>query len=141
MDSQLVIKIILIVLCAILALFVLLPGRGSRHVAIRRLTMLILFAIAVVAIVFPNVTTAIAHLIGIGRGADLLLYGLIIVFVGNSLIVQRRHRQLEEQITTLARRIALIEAPEPAERINGTSHAGRERPQQAPADQAGPVDK
>jgi hypothetical protein len=111
MDNQLVIKIILIVVFAVLALFLLVPTRGSRHVAIRRLTMLALFAVAVVAIVFPGATTAVAHAMGVGRGADLLLYGLIIVFVGNSIIVQRRHRQLEDQITTLARRIALIEAP------------------------------
>jgi len=116
MDNQLVIKIILIAVFAILALFLLLPTRGSRHVAIRRLTMLVLFAIAVVAIVFPGATTAVANLIGIGRGADLLLYGLIIVFVGNSVIVQRRHRQLEAQITTLARQIALLQATDPNER-------------------------
>lgn len=113
MDNQVAIKVILIAVFAILALFLLLPTRGSRHIAIRRLTMLLLFAIAVVAIVFPSATTAVANLIGIGRGADLLLYGLIIVFVGNSIIVQRRHRQLEEQITTLARREALLEAPDP----------------------------
>lgn len=113
MDNQLFIKIILIAVFAVLALFLLLPTRGSRHVAIRRLTMLLLFAIAVVAIAFPSATTAVANVIGIGRGADLLLYGLIIVFVGNSIIVQRRHRQLEAQITTLARQVALSQAPDP----------------------------
>lgn len=113
MDNQLVIKIVLIVVFAVLALFLLMPGRGARHVAIRRLTMLALFAAAVLAIVFPSLISQIAKAVGVGRGADLLLYGLIVVFVGNSIAAQRRHRLVEAEITALARRLAIAQAPLP----------------------------
>jgi small membrane protein len=110
-NNQLVIKIALIIAAAVFALFLLLPGRGVRHIALRRLSMLALFAIALLAIIFPQLINGIANLMGVGRGADLLLYGLIIVFVGNSIVAQRRHRLLESEITKLARSIALAQTP------------------------------
>lgn len=112
-NNQLVIKIILIAVFAILALFLLLPGRGVRHVAIRRLTMVGLFVLAILAIIFPGVISQIANAVGVGRGADLLLYGLIIVFVANAVSAQRRHRLLETEMTALARSVAIARAPQP----------------------------
>jgi len=110
MESQLVIKVILIVAFAAFAIFLMLPGRGARHVAIRRLVMVLVLALTVLAVVFPNTLNAVAHAVGIGRGADLLLYGLIVVFIGNTLLQQRRSHHLERQITLLARRQAIVEA-------------------------------
>lgn len=109
--SQLIIKIVLITVFALFAVFLLLPGRGVRHDAIRKLTMLSLFAVAILAVVFPNAINAIANVMGVGRGADLLLYGLIIVVVGNSIVTQRRQRLLETQITILARKMAIAQGP------------------------------
>ena len=112
MDSnQLIIKIVLIVVFAAFGIFLLMPGKGVRHIAIRRLTMLGLFAVAVLAVVFPSLINDIAHAVGVGRGADLLLYGLIIVVVGNSVVSQRRNRVLESEITKLARHVAIAQAP------------------------------
>jgi hypothetical protein len=108
--NQLAIKFALIAASVIFALFLLLPGRGVRHVALRRISLLGLFLVALVAIVFPSVINTIANAMGVGRGADLLLYGLIIVFVGNSVVAQRRHRILQSEITQLARRIAITQA-------------------------------
>jgi hypothetical protein len=116
MDAgQTVIKIILVVVLAAFAVFLMIPGRGQRHVAIRRLVMLALFALVVLAVIFPTAVTAVAHLVGVGRGADLLLYGLIVVFAGNSILVQRRHRNTEREITILARQLAILQASKPAE--------------------------
>jgi small membrane protein len=116
MDAgQTVIKIILVVVLAAFAVFLMIPGRGQRHVAIRRLLMLVLLALVVLAVIFPPAVTAVAHLVGVGRGADLLLYGLIVVFAGNSILVQRRHRNTEREITILARQLAILQAPQPAE--------------------------
>ena len=116
MDAgQIVIKIILILLLVAFAVFLMLPGRGQRHLAIRRLVMLVLLVLAVLAVVFPSGVTAVAHLVGIGRGADLLLYGLIVVFAGNSILVQRRHRNTEREMTILARQLAILQAPDAGE--------------------------
>ncbi|MFJ3391473.1 DUF2304 domain-containing protein [Leifsonia aquatica] len=115
MDTgQLAIKIILIVVVVAFSIFLMIPGKGARHLALRRLTMLGLLVLVVLAVVFPSSVTAVAHLLGVGRGTDLLLYGLIVVFIGNSLVVQRRHRKTDIEITRLARLIAIQNAPDPA---------------------------
>lgn len=112
MDTgHLVIKIILIIGLAAFAIFLMLPGRGVRHLAIRRLVMLLLLVVVVLAVIFPSGVTAVARLLGVGRGTDLLLYGLIVVYIGNSILQQRRHRRTEREITELARQLAILQAP------------------------------
>lgn len=89
----------------------LLAGRGQRTQAVRRLGMLAFAAFAVLSILLPNVWTRLAHLVGIGRGTDLILYALVVAFFGFVVTSFRRFRDLETRYTKLARRIALDEAP------------------------------
>jgi hypothetical protein len=131
--GQLTIKIILIIVLAAFAVFLMLPGRGVRHLAIRRLVMLLLVAGVVLAVVFPSAVTVVARVVGVGRGADLLLYGLIVVFVGNSILQQRRHRHTEREITELARQLAILQAP-PAAQV--AAEPLRESSVEAPAESA-----
>ena len=79
---------------------------------------------AIVAIAFPSVMTAIAHRLGVGRGTDLLLYAMVVAFLAQILSSFRRNGARERQITQLARRIALDNAPEPpaATRLTSTTH-------------------
>ncbi|WP_431473770.1 DUF2304 domain-containing protein [Ornithinimicrobium sp. W1665] len=56
---------------------------------------------------FPRLLTQVAQFLGVGRGADLLLYGLTVVFLGYVASSYRRMRQMEQQVTTLARELAL----------------------------------
>ena len=107
MDNQLAIQIILIVVFVLFAIVLLMPGRGARKLALRRIVLLIVFAAAVVAVVFPEIVNSVANLLGVGRGTDLILYALVIVFVGNTISASIRHRQLEREVTQLARTIAL----------------------------------
>src|SRR6185437_7172742 len=114
MDTgQLAIKIILIVVLLAFSVFLMIPGKGARHLALRRLAMVGLLVLTVLAVVFPESVTAVAHVLGVGRGTDLLLYGLIVVFIGNSLVVQRRQRKSDIEVTKLARLIAIQNAPDP----------------------------
>jgi hypothetical protein len=110
-QGQLAIKVILIVAFVAFGIFLMLPGRGARHIAIRRLVMLAILALTIVAVIFPSTINSVAHFLGVGRGTDLLLYGLIVVFIGNSILMQRRHRVTERQITDLARALAISQAP------------------------------
>lgn len=113
MYSQLLIQVLLI--ASVLALgwmMVRSPG-GARHQAARRLTTLLFVVFAVVAIAWPTLITSIAHFVGVGRGTDLLLYALVIAFLAQVLSSFRRNAARERQITELARRIALDEAPGP----------------------------
>lgn len=101
---------------AVLVIAVLvLRGGGARHQAIIRI-LLVLFVIgAGIALFFPDLLTSLARLVGIGRGADLLLYLLVVAFLAFAATSYRRSRQLETQITELSRRIALLGAPRPGD--------------------------
>lgn len=115
LDDQLPIKIVLIAAFAIFAIIVLIPVRDSRRLAVRRLVMLLAFAAAGLAIAFPGVINDVAVFLGIGRGADLLLYGLVVVFVGNAITTSAHHRQLQREITQLARIVAIRDSTPPNE--------------------------
>ncbi|KRE43724.1 DUF2304 domain-containing protein [Knoellia sp. Soil729] len=88
----------------------LLTGGGQRIQAVRRLGLGAFATFAVLSILFPNVWTRIAHLVGVGRGTDLILYGLVIAFFSFVVTTYRRLRQVELRYTRLARRLALDEA-------------------------------
>lgn len=116
MPNQLIIQIILIAIFAIFAVILLLPGRGARRLALRRLTLLTAFLAAIMAVVFPSFINGIANILGVGRGTDLLLYALVVVFIGNSITVAAHNRQLNREITQLARFVALRDAQRPVRR-------------------------
>ena len=70
------------------------------------------------AILRPNITRTIAKAIGIGRGADLVMYcGLLATAIGFFLLYLR-FRQSEANITKLVRHMAIQEAKR-AEKISG----------------------
>jgi small membrane protein len=111
MDNQLAIKVILIALFVAFGIVLLLPGRGARRLAIRRVALLLTTVAGIVAIAFPQLVNTLANLLGVGRGTDLILYVLVVVFIGNSISNSIRHRQLEREVTKLARSVALGTAP------------------------------
>ena len=82
----------------------------ARHQAIRRLLLLAFVSGAAGAIIFPQWLTAIANLVGVGRGADLLLYALVIAFLGFIASTHRRTAELTAQITSLTRELTLFQA-------------------------------
>jgi len=78
--------------------------------AFRRL-FVILFAIVGSAVVIdPELLTRVAASLGIGRGADLLLYALCIAFLGSLAMHSRRVSELSRRNTLVNRRVALLEA-------------------------------
>lgn len=85
-------------------------GAGARTQAVRRLGLLVFGAFAIWSILSPGVWTSLAHLVGIGRGTDLILYGLVIAFFSFVVTSFRRFREVETRYTKLARRIAIDEA-------------------------------
>jgi len=107
MTDQLTIKILLIGAFLFMGFILLRSGGSARTQAIRTITLLILLAAAVYAVLFPAVINDLAQLVGVGRGTDLLLYVFLVVFVANALTTVRRRRAQDAQITQLAREIAL----------------------------------
>jgi hypothetical protein len=98
----------------------LLAGSGQRTQALRRLGLLALAGFAIWSIFLPDVWTSLAKRVGIGRGADLILYGLVVAFFGFVVTTYKRFREMEIRYTRLARRIALDEVPPASEHVKST---------------------
>ncbi|TFD82673.1 DUF2304 domain-containing protein [Cryobacterium fucosi] len=107
MDSQLLIKLVLLAGLAVVALLIVWPGRGARRMALRRISLLLVVVTAAVAVIFPQLANDVAGLFGVGRGADLLLYGLVVAFVGYVIATRAHHSRVDLQVTELARAQAL----------------------------------
>ena len=75
-----------------------------------RLFVLAQLMIGVVMVLFPELANCVAALVGVGRGADLMLYLLVLAVYAGALLVLAKFRRLERQITELTRKIALYDA-------------------------------
>lgn len=75
-----------------------------------RLGLLGLMATGVVFVAMPDLTTAIAAYLGVGRGTDLLLYVSIMTGSYAILLVYRRTRHLEQKLTEHVRATAIQHA-------------------------------
>jgi hypothetical protein len=62
------------------------------------------------AILFPDLTIVVAKALGIGRGADLVLYCTVIVILVGFFMVYARLRRLRRDLTLLTRHLAIREA-------------------------------
>jgi hypothetical protein len=98
----------------IMALTVMVTALGKRttHVgkASKKLGLVVLGAAMIIAVIFPETTNAVAHAVGVGRGADLLLYVTVVAFI---LYAVNNYLQMHDQrdmLYRLARRVAIIEA-------------------------------
>jgi hypothetical protein len=101
---------ILIIASIILVGVRFLLSSGQRTQAARRMLLVALGIFAVLSVLFPEIWSRVADVLGVGRGTDLLLYALTIAFLSYVATSYRRERALEASVTKLARRIALDEA-------------------------------
>jgi hypothetical protein len=108
-----VVQIVLVAAVIIGTLALMRGAENARHQALRRILLAAFAVIAAFSVFFPGVLTRAANILGIGRGTDLVLYGLIVCFLIFMASTFQRARQLEGRLTKLARRIALDEAPRP----------------------------
>lgn len=92
--------------------------RGNR-LALTRLFGLAVTAAWVAAVLWPDTLTWVAHRVGVTRGADLLLYTLVVVVAFGALYQSKRVRHLERQIAELARSQALLEPYDAERRVSG----------------------
>ncbi|MDD0858822.1 DUF2304 domain-containing protein [Arthrobacter alpinus] len=108
---QILVQIVLVIAVILVSVALMRGGSNARHLAIRRI-MLVLFAcVAIFSVFFPTALSQLARLLGIGRGTDLVLYALIVSFLVYMATTYQRFRHLENSLTLLARRIALDETP------------------------------
>src|SRR5262249_1838012 len=101
---------------------VALRGKNRRALLLEVLAMLV----GAFFIVFPNRATELAHLVGIGRGVDFLLYPIVIWLVRESLLSRRRRLEDAERLTQLTRPLAVATA-------SRQGHSSEGRPAQSEA--------
>ena len=98
---------LLLIAAVFLVMARLLRSDGQRTQALRRIGLLAFAGFAALSILFPAVWNQLARLMGIGRGSDLILYGLVAAFLSFVVTSYLRLRQVEYRYTRLARSIAL----------------------------------
>jgi small membrane protein len=101
----------LLVPALVVAVVLSLRARSSLRGQARRKILAVLTVVAgAIAVMFPDLLQALADLVGVTRGTDLMLYGLalvIIYLVGSTGV---RFREQESRLVLLARQVALAEA-------------------------------
>lgn len=95
-----------VILIGALILFILYIYR-LRTDFLDRLVYFACAAIGIVLVIDPQLSSIIANLLGIGRGADLLFYLFIIASLFYAVATRSRLRRMEQQITQLVRQNAL----------------------------------
>ncbi len=83
---------------------------GDRSLALKRILALLFAVGAILAIVFPDALTTVAHLFGVGRGVDFLLYLFVIAGLLFAAATVRAKARSDARVTQLARSVALMEA-------------------------------
>lgn len=78
-----------------------------------------LWIAAAVVIADPDLLVRIAHFLGIGRGADLVLYLSILFMFVACFLIYLRFRRLDEQLTTIVRHLAIHDAERGADPDRG----------------------
>ena len=85
-----------------------------RRNVIGRLFFMAQFLVGALFVLFPDLSTKVAHCIGVGRGTDLLLYFLIVLFYMTVLFFISIFRRIEQRQTAIIRQMAIQSAKQPA---------------------------
>lgn len=102
---------LIVVAAAVGLVFFVLSGRQTHAArAWKKLALCFLAVAMVVAVLFPETTNRAAHFVGVGRGADLLLYLLTLAFIGYALNNYIHQQREKDAVLRLARKLALLEA-------------------------------
>lgn len=68
----------------------------------------------VLAVLLPNEVSRLAQFFGVGRGTDLVLYGMVVAFAFATINTYLRFKELELRYARLARAIAIGSAEPPS---------------------------
>ena len=107
---MILIQIILIVAFVIVFVRLMSAMGSSRTNAYKKLSLLLFIVAAIVSVLFPSLLTSLANLVGVGRGADLLLYGLTLVVIFQLLNGYIKDKQEQQRFVKLVRKVAILEA-------------------------------
>jgi len=104
------IKFILIVAILLIIIRFLSRRNSFQTQAWKKVLLLVFAVIAVLVIISPNILNGVAHFVGVGRGADLLLYALTVAFIFEQLNSYMKSKEEHKRLVILCRKIAITEA-------------------------------
>jgi hypothetical protein len=88
----------------------ILAKAAFRSQVAQRLLLSSFFAAAAFLVAVPDAANAIAHKLGVGHGADLLLYFALTTGAYGFLLLYQRMRKLDQRVTEQIRFLALRDA-------------------------------
>ncbi len=92
------------------ALIRFLSSSSHKVKAWKKILGLLFTVIAVGFILFPDSSNRVAHWVGVTRGADLLLYFLVLAFIFVCINLYTKSLADERELVQLVRRVAILEA-------------------------------
>ena len=95
-----------LILAAAIVAFLIYTFR-IRTVLFDRIIYLLLALGGLALVINPALATDLAHILGIGRGTDLLLYALVMLSLFRDVGTASELRQIERRLTLIVRRLAL----------------------------------
>ncbi|GGS17957.1 MULTISPECIES: DUF2304 domain-containing protein [Actinokineospora] len=112
---------ILLILAVVGLLVSFLRHHGkSRTAAGVKIGFALFMVFGVIAVLVPSATSALAQLVGVGRGTDLLLYGTVVAFGFATINTYLRFKELEHRYAKLVRAMAIQGAEKPEDRATGS---------------------
>lgn len=103
-------QLLLVVAIIAVAIIAVRSLSGDKSLAVKRILAILGAMFAIVSILFPQFLSMIANFFGVGRGADLLLYMLVIAGLFFAVATVRAKARTDARVTDLARAVALMEA-------------------------------
>jgi hypothetical protein len=104
------IQLLLLAVIAVVLIVFVRRWYGVRMQAGKRIAFFAFLAVNAWAVARPNDVTWVANRLGVGRGADLVLYLLVAGFALATLNTYLRFRELDRRFTDLTRTLAIREA-------------------------------
>lgn len=124
MSAYLAIRVLLLLALALTAWWLVRPVSSASSLALRRIGIGILVVAAIVAILVPSLANTAARAIGVERGVNLIVYGLVIALIAQMVTGYRREARAEERMAALARSLALAHVLPPDETGDGRTETG-----------------
>lgn len=84
--------------------------RSAETSALVTLAFCAFVLLSIYAMLAPRQVTALAHLLDVGRGTDLLIYGLVCAFAVSTIAVYFRFQDLQHELVLVARASAIDRA-------------------------------
>lgn len=104
---QIIIQIVLTI-AILLAIYKILSQHSSaRSQAMIKICFILFLLFGIVIVFTPELANSIAQLVGVQRGADLMLYTLVIMFIFDKVNGFYKEQRREQRLARLVRSIAL----------------------------------